>query len=120
MVFLCAIVPEAGRSVVDARAANPDDPTFGAQALDEEGRLRPPSVETAEPFRPDGWPLGTPAAYICCREDRWASGHGRWQTCSSVRRQWMLHGSHSPFPSRPAVLADVLHRRANSELSAWA
>lgn len=150
MVFLCAIVPEPGRSVVDARAANPDDPTFGAEALDEKGRLRPPSVETArqtlyadcddvtvrwatdrlepqglavmtEPFPASGWPPGMPAAYVSCSEDRWVPPERARQMAGSLldATPVELPGSHSPFLSRPAELADVLHRLAIDQLSAW-
>lgn len=151
MVFLCAAIPEVGCSVVDARAANPDDPTFGTEALDDEGRLRPPPVETArqtlygdcdeatvawataqlepqglalmtEPFPADGWPAGTPAAYVSCSEDRWVPPERARQMAGSVRGMTPveLPGSHSPFLSRPADLADVLHRLATDELRAWA
>jgi pimeloyl-ACP methyl ester carboxylesterase len=151
VVFLCALVPEAGRSVIDARAANPDDPTFGAEAFDEQGRLRPPSVETArqtlygdcdeatvawatdrlepqslavmtEPFPAGGWPLGTPAAYVCCSEDRWVPPEQARQMAGAQLGATVveLPGSHSPFLSRPAELAEVLHRLAISEMAGWA
>jgi Alpha/beta hydrolase family len=151
MVFLCAIVPETGRSVIDARAANPDDPTFGAEAIDEQGRLRPPSVETArqtlygdcdkatvawatarlepqgltvmtQPFPAGGWPLGLQAAYVCCSKDRWVPPEQARQMAGAQlgATPVELPGSHSPFLSRPAELAEVLHRLAVSEMPAWA
>ena len=150
MVFLCAIVPKAATSVIDSRAANPDDPTFGAEAFDEEGRLRPPSLETArqtlygdcdeatvrwatvrlepqglpvmtESFPADGWPLGTPAAYVCCSDDRWMPPERARQMAGAQlgATPVELPGSHSPFLSRPAELAEVLHRLGRGELPAW-
>jgi pimeloyl-ACP methyl ester carboxylesterase len=75
-----------------------------------------------EPFPLDGWPPGTPAAYICCTEDRWVPPERARQMANLQlgATPVELPGSHSPFLSHPAVLADVLHRLANSDLPAWA
>lgn len=137
MVFLGAMVPVPGRVYSEYLAENPDAVTFdgsvggtpGASGLsweaarhnffhdvDEETarrayeRLRPTSLTVFTEMCPiDQWP-DVPSTYILMKDDR-AVGQ-EWSR--RVVRQRIhadlieLPGSHSPFYSRPAELADVL------------
>jgi pimeloyl-ACP methyl ester carboxylesterase len=147
LVFLCALVPLFGRSLLDQVAAEPGiydsvqrghpgritDPD-GATWLRDEGTARdifyhdcaPDDVrrafarlkrQAAAPRREacplSAWPPGE-RAYILCREDRAISP--AWSRRVAGERLGVepieLGGSHSPFVSQPATLADVLDRLA--------
>jgi pimeloyl-ACP methyl ester carboxylesterase len=138
MVFLGAMVPVPGRVYAEYLAENPDAITFDAQAgggtpgasglsweaarhgffhdLDEETarrafeRLRPTSMTVFTETCPiDRWP-DVPSTYILMTEDH-AVGQ-EWSRRVAKERinadLIELPGSHSPFYSRPAELADVL------------
>jgi alpha/beta hydrolase family protein len=77
-------------------------------------RLRPQSAAPRREACPlTGWPPGE-RAYILCREDRAISP--AWSRRVAKERLGVepieLGGSHSPFVSQPATLADVLDRLA--------
>ena len=147
LVYLCAIVPEFGRSLTDQVAADPAlyDPVLrahpgrltapdgttmvrdAAAARDvfyhdctpadvawAFARLRPQAAAPRrEPCPLTAWPAGE-KAYILCTEDRAVSPI--WSRRVARERLGVepieLEGSHSPFISRPEVLAGVLDRVA--------
>ena len=76
--------------------------------------LRPQAAAPRrEPCPLEAWPA-VEAAYILCRDDRAIAP--AWSRCVARERLGVdpieLDGSHSPFISRPSVLADVLDRLA--------
>jgi pimeloyl-ACP methyl ester carboxylesterase len=84
-------------------------------------RLEPQGLAVmTEPFPADGWPLGTPAAYVCCSDDRWMPPERARQMAGALlgATPVELPGGHSPFLSCPAQLAEVLHRLGRGELLA--
>lgn len=145
LVYLCALVPVPGSSLMDQLATEdmldvgyaaglgePDsegrrrwadeelardfmyadcDPEATARAV---ARLRPQAqAPYARPCSLDALP-GTPASYIICSEDRlvkpdWSESVARERLDADLVE---LPGSHSPFLSRPADLASVLHDAA--------
>jgi pimeloyl-ACP methyl ester carboxylesterase len=147
LVFLCAQVPEFGRSLFDQVQANPelyhpvsrthpgrltaDDGTvtFRDEAAAHDvffqdctpadvswafARLRPQAAAPRREVCPlSSWPPGD-RAYILCREDHAISP--AWSRRVARERLGVepieLGGSHSPFISQPAALADVLDRLA--------
>jgi hypothetical protein len=77
-------------------------------------RLRPQAgAPRREPCPLTSWPPGD-RAYILCREDHAISP--AWSRRAARERLGVeaieLEGSHSPFLSRPATLAEVLDRLA--------
>jgi pimeloyl-ACP methyl ester carboxylesterase len=147
LVYLCALVPELGRSLTDQlredtemlnpvylKALGKTDELRRRAWVDEElarsllfgdtddevaratfERLRPQALYPyAKPFS-----LGSFAAvastYIVCADDRLVSP--QWSKRIAHDRLGAelveLPGSHSPFLSRPAHLADVLHGLAD-------
>jgi pimeloyl-ACP methyl ester carboxylesterase len=138
MVFLGAMVPVPGRVYGDYLAQNPDAVTFtndfetgemNSSGLSWEAardgfyndvpedvarrawdRLRPTALTVFTEQCPiDRWP-DVPSTYILMTEDRavgpeWSRRVARERLGSDAIE---LPGSHSPFLSRPAVLADVL------------
>ena len=147
LVYLCAIVPEFGRSLADQVAADPDlyDPVTrthpgrltaadGTTTLRDAAaardifyqdctpddvawafaRLRPQAAAPRrEPCPLEAWPA-VETAYVLCRDDHAISP--LWSRRVARERLGVepieLEGSHSPFISRPAVLAGVLDRLA--------
>jgi pimeloyl-ACP methyl ester carboxylesterase len=147
LVYLCAIVPEFGRSLADqvaddaalydpvlrahpGRLTAPDGTTTFRDAAAARdifyqdctpddvawafARLRPQAVAPRlEPCPLEAWPA-VETAYVLCREDHAISP--RWSRRVARERLGVepieLDGGHSPFISRPAVLAGVLHRLA--------
>ena len=147
LIFLCAIVPDFGRSLLDQVAAEPElyrsghpraprahDRPDGATWFRDEAaardvfyhdctaadvdwafaRLRRQAVAPRrEPCPLSAWPTGE-RAYILCREDRAISS--AWSRRVARERLGVepieLDGSHSPFISRPPILAGVLDRLA--------
>ncbi|HEY1280823.1 MAG TPA: alpha/beta hydrolase [Acidimicrobiales bacterium] len=138
LVYLCAVIPEPGRSLADQFQTDPDlspirhagvshdsgrivfsrraaidlfyhdcDPAVAAWAA---SRVRPqaatPTTETTPlEARPD-----VPSSYILCTGDR-AVNPTRSRALARDRlgvSAIELPGGHSPFLSRPAVLAHVL------------
>ena len=138
MVFLGAMVPVPGRVYADYLAENPDAVTFtndfetgemNSSGLSWEAardgfyndvpedvarrawdRLRPTALTVFTEQCPiDRWP-DVPSTYILMTEDRavgpeWSRRVARERLGSDAIE---LPGSHSPFLSRPAVLADAL------------
>jgi pimeloyl-ACP methyl ester carboxylesterase len=143
LVYLCAMVPDIGRSVFDQMSdelemLNPvayeqglsepdeqlrqvwidlnlacamfygdcDEPTTKA-AID---RLRPQSAYPAlQPFSLTEFPA-VPTTYVVCSDDQilrpeWSRHTARQRLGADLIE---LPGDHSPFYSRPSVLADVL------------
>jgi pimeloyl-ACP methyl ester carboxylesterase len=138
MVFLGAIVPKEGLAGWEVAADNAYSNAAGGRSeVDDEGRLVvPPDLaqeilfadadpETAdwakshlqaqgsgpmtEPFPVGGWPAGVPCSYILMTDDRITEPRWARQIAQSVGTTAIeLPGSHSPFLSRPALLADTL------------
>jgi hypothetical protein len=138
MVFLGAIVPKEGLAGWEVAADNPySDAAGGRSKVDDVGRLVvPPDLaqeilfadadpETAEwakshlqaqgsgpmieAFPGGGWVAGVPSSYILMTEDRitepaWARRIAQSLGTTAIE----LPGSHSPFLSRPGLLADTL------------
>jgi pimeloyl-ACP methyl ester carboxylesterase len=142
LVYLCAVVPLVGSSVIEQLASEPDMilPQFyaGLGELDEQMRTPFADLELArEVFYADCTDSVATAAvarltpqsalpsslcftlsefpsvrttYVMCSEDRavgsdWSRRVARERLHADLVE---LPGSHSPFYSRPAVLADVL------------
>jgi Alpha/beta hydrolase family len=148
LVFLCALIPEFGRSLADQVVADPE--LYGPALRSHPGRvigpdgivsfrdeaaardvffhdctpedvrwafarLRPQAAAPRrEPCPLSAWPTGE-RAYILCREDRAISP--AWSRRAARERLSVepieLDGSHSPFVSRPSILAGVLDRLAH-------
>jgi hypothetical protein len=147
LVFLCALVPEFGRSFFDQVRADPDlyhpvsrshpgrlTADDGTVTFRDEAALRDVFYQDCSPedvrwafarMRPQAaaprrevcpltdWPPGD-RAYILCREDNAVAP--AWSRRVARERLGVepieLDGSHSPFISQPATLADVLDRLA--------
>lgn len=137
LVFLHALLPQPGKSVVDQLGAEPDmfnPEMFAAKApfWEDEGvavgfllhdcppelareafrRLRPePGVLGSEATPLGAWP-GVPSAYIVCTDDRTATP--TWARRAARERLGVdpieIPGGHCPFLSRPGHLAEVLER----------
>ena len=135
MVFLAALIPRPGISIIDQHRADPSmfNPAWvGQNPMDDEVALEfvfhdcPPSrLEWAlstriyfyakrtieEPCPLTTWPP-VPATYVVCAEDRTITP--AWQRRAA--REWLgvepveLPGGHCPHVSQPGVLADVLDR----------
>jgi pimeloyl-ACP methyl ester carboxylesterase len=137
LVFLCALIPEPGKSLIDQgfdwRAGDPSEwqisnddgsfsirpEVFGTQfAQDVEPALLPEMIgqlcrQSRTPFV-SPCPLQTlpklPCRYVLCREDRIVSPD--WSRRAARAQLGVdpieLPGSHCPMTSRPAELADVL------------
>jgi pimeloyl-ACP methyl ester carboxylesterase len=147
LVYLCAMIPDIGRSLAEQLSDEPDmlNPVYvdGLSALDEQlrqgwtdldaarevfygdcseqiaqaaiNRLRPQSVYPAiQPCSLAEHPT-VPTTYIVCKDDqmlrpKWS----RWAVRERLTAELVeLPGGHSPFYSRPAVLAGVLLGLAN-------
>jgi pimeloyl-ACP methyl ester carboxylesterase len=138
MVFLGAIVPKEGMAGWEVAADNAYSNAAGGRSkVDDEGRLViPPDLaqevlfadadpETAEwakshlqaqgsgpmvePFPAGGWPAGVPSSYILMTDDRITEPGWARRIAQSIGTTAIeLPGSHSPFLSRPALLADTL------------
>lgn len=137
LVFLHALLPRPGQSVVNQLAAEPDmfnPKMFAARALfwedeavairfllhdcpaeiahDALRRLRPePGVLVSEVTPLQAWP-DVPCAYIVCTDDRTATP--AWARRAARERLGVepieIPGGHCPFLSRPRQLADALDR----------
>jgi pimeloyl-ACP methyl ester carboxylesterase len=135
MVFLGALVPVPGRTHAEDLAGNPDAVVFdadrgtpGPSGLSWEAaqygfyadcdestarrayeRLRPtPLVVFTEPCPIDAWP-DVPSTYIVMSDDRAVGPAWSRRAATMIGADLIeLDGSHSPFYSRPAELADVL------------
>ena len=133
MVFLAALVPRPGLSIIEMARADPSmfnpawagkNPTDDQVALDFVFHDCPPEClawalstrvffyakrALEEPCPLKAWP-SVPASYIACAEDRTLTP--AWQ--ARVAREWLgvepivLPGGHSPHVSRPGALADAL------------
>jgi pimeloyl-ACP methyl ester carboxylesterase len=146
LVYLCAVVPEVGKSVYGQLADEPEMADLGYHAGCTEpdaqlrmrfvdlalfrewacadcddtvvqtafGQLRPQSMYSATlPFSLAQFP-SVPCTSVICSEDRvlgreWAERIARDRLGAELVE---LPGSHSPFLSRPAAVADVLLRVA--------
>lgn len=142
LVYLCAMIPDIGRSLADQLSDEPDmlNPVYvdGLSALDEQlrqgwtdldaarevfygdcseqiaqaaiNRLRPQSVYPAiQPCSLAEFP-SVKTTYVVCSDDQmlrpeWSRRTARQRLGAELIE---LPGDHSPFYSRPAVLADVL------------
>ena len=135
MVFLGALVPAPGSTHAEDLAEHPgavvfdaDRGTPGPSGLSWEAarhgfyadcdeatarrayeRLRPtPLVVFTEPCPLDSWP-DVPSTYIVMRDDGAVGPEWSRQAATRIGADLVeLEGSHSPFYSRPAELADVL------------
>jgi pimeloyl-ACP methyl ester carboxylesterase len=137
MVFLAALIPRPGVSIIEQLRADPSmlNPEWiGKNSMVDEVALQfvyhdcPPSRLTwalstrvhfyakramEEPCPLSTWPA-VPAAYIACADDRILSP--AWQRKAS--RDWLgieaveLPGGHCPHVSRPELVADVLEQIA--------
>lgn len=135
MVFLAAVIPRPGVSIIDQFRADPSmfNPAWaGKNPLEDEAALEfcfhdcPPSrLEWAlstrvyfyarrameEPCPLMTWPA-VPAEYIVCAEDRTITPE--WQRRAARERLGVepieLPGGHCPNVSRPEELADALER----------
>ena len=138
MIFLCANVPVPGVSYEDYLVRYPDAVIMPPMTFDEQGRLTVPWAAAREIFYGDCeellareawehlvpsaaliankeqcplqvWP-DVPTRYILCADDRVIGPD--WSRRVSVERLGgpaiELPGSHSPFLSRPELLANVL------------
>ena len=135
MAFLAAFVPRPGLSVIDLRRADPSlfNPAWvGKNPMDDEVAIEfvfhdcpPEHLEWAmgtrilfyakraieEPYPLTTWP-SVPASYIACADDRTITP--AWQR--KAAREWLgvepveLPGGHAPHVNQPEVLADVLDR----------
>jgi pimeloyl-ACP methyl ester carboxylesterase len=137
LIFLHALLPQPGRSVLDQHRAEPDmfnPEIFTAQAPfweDEAVALRfllhdcPPEVarDAFRRLRPEPGVLGrevtplrawpdVPCAYIVCADDRTA--RPAWARRAARERLGVepteIPSGHCPFLSRPEQLAEALHR----------
>jgi pimeloyl-ACP methyl ester carboxylesterase len=142
LVYLCALVPNPGRSFVDqmgeedmldrsylAGMSGPDvegrrawiDEDLARQVLFGDcpedvaqsafNRLRPQAVTPYSQICPLDDLSTTPSTYVVCNEDRlvnpdWSRTVARHRLNADIIE---LPGSHSPFLSRPAELAALLH-----------
>jgi pimeloyl-ACP methyl ester carboxylesterase len=141
MVFLAALVPRPGMSIIDEHQADPSmfnpawvgqDPRDEQVALDFVYHDCPPArlpwaLSTRvvfyakralqEPCPLKAWPP-VPSAYIMCSDDRTLTPG--WQRRVARERlgvvPFELPGGHSPHVSRPEALADVLERAAGDEV----
>jgi pimeloyl-ACP methyl ester carboxylesterase len=137
LVFLHALLPRPGQSVVDQLRAEPDmfnpemltatvpfweDEAVATHFLlhdcppevarDAFRRLRPePGVLGSEVTPLPAWPA-VPSAYIVCADDRTATP--TWARRAARERLGVepieLPGGHCPFLSRPGPLAEALER----------
>ena len=140
LVFLCAAMPDPGRSFVDQWQTDPDMLGLGFADFDVEAdnegkltemaadlfyndcppdvvagavpRLRRQAVLPVTEVTPlTSWP-DVERTYVLCRDDH--AIQAEWSRRTARRRLGVdpveLPGSHSPFLSRPAELADVLAR----------
>ncbi len=135
MVFLAALIPRAGISIMEQFRSDPSmfnpawvgkDPMVDEVALEFVYHDCPPDrlawvLSTrvcfyakramVEPCPLTNWP-SVPATYIACAEDRTLTPE--WQRRAA--REWLgiepieLPGGHCPHVSRPETLADVLER----------
>lgn len=105
--------PETAKAVL---CGDCDDDTVAWLAA----RLRPQGVAVmTEPFPDDGWPAGVRSAFICCDDDPVQLVEtARAQSAPFGVEPLVLPGSHSPFLSRPAELADALVALLDDE-SRW-
>jgi pimeloyl-ACP methyl ester carboxylesterase len=142
LVFLCALIPEPGKSFVDQLAVEPEmllpDYVKGLSEPDAQNRTQWIDFEIAreslypdcdpadaraafDRLRPQGragysqpCPLAAlpdvPTTYVCCTDD--ALVNPAWGRVAPKQRLGvdpvLLPGSHSPFLSRPADVAEVL------------
>ncbi|HEU5179869.1 MAG TPA: alpha/beta hydrolase [Candidatus Polarisedimenticolia bacterium] len=139
MVFLAALIPRPGRSVLELVRDDPSmfNPGWVGRSPNEDGVARefvfhdcpPERIEWAmstrilfyatralgEPCPLKAWPT-VPASYIACADDRTIAP--AWQ-CRAAR-EWLgvepvvLPGGHCPHVSRPGALADALERVADA------
>lgn len=137
MVFLAALVPRPGLSVMDQFRADPSilNPAWvGKNPMEDEVALEfcfhdcpPERLEWAlstrllfyakrameEPCPLRAWPA-VPATYVVCADDRTVTP--AWQR--KAAREWLrvepveIAGGHCPNVGRPEILADVLDRLA--------
>lgn len=148
MVFLCAAIAEevpAGQPAPEAKEGERPPGVAGGR-LDEQGRLvlgaddaiaafyQDCDEETAawavshlqpqgtwvirEPFPTGAWPVGVPAAYILCKEDRvFPPERARAMAALAGVEPIELPGGHSPFLSQPTALVDTLEHLASFDES---
>jgi pimeloyl-ACP methyl ester carboxylesterase len=119
LVYLCALLPIPGTSVAQQMSEDPEmlDPDYpkGLSAKDSEGRrtwidIRP---QATNPYRLPCSLAELPAVastYVVCTEDRivnpeWSRRIAHERLGADVIE---MPGSHSPFLSRPKVLAELL------------
>lgn len=133
MVFLAAVVPRPGQSVMDQFRSDPSmmNPAWvGKNPMDDDVALEftlhdcpPERLEWAlstralfyakramqEPCPLESWP-SVPASYIVCAEDRTVTPLWQRKTAREFLgvEPFELPGGHCPNISRPEVLADVL------------
>jgi pimeloyl-ACP methyl ester carboxylesterase len=146
LVYLCAMVPDIGRSVFDQLGDEMEmlNPAYqeGLSVPDEQlrqvwidhdiaramfygdcdelaakaelDRLRPQSAYPAlQPFQLAEF-ASVPTTYVVCSEDQILRPEWSRQTADRLGAELIeLPGDHSPFYSRPSVLADVLLGLAN-------
>jgi pimeloyl-ACP methyl ester carboxylesterase len=143
MIFLAALIAEEPSDEVPAAGQPAAPPAGGGRGkFDEQGRLYftpedaaaafysdcdeettawavahlvPQGVKVIrEPFPKGGWPAGTRAAYILCKEDAVVSAErAREMAVDRVGVEPVeMSGGHSPFLSQPVALVDVLEHLA--------
>jgi pimeloyl-ACP methyl ester carboxylesterase len=138
IVYLCALIPEAGWTVETSHQSAAADEDDGGMTVDEQGRLSSTRSFAERHFyndcsagqadwafarlRPQApiwtrpWPLerlpSVPNAYVVCAEDQMVDPD--WSRRTAPQRLGCvpaeMPGGHSPFLSRPAALAELLVR----------
>ena len=135
IIYLCAFIPSAGKSVSDLRRAAPNDllgpairrveggyefepnmaislffngcPNPAAHAAD----LRPDPVTPVQTALPD-LPASLPRAAIICDDDRAIAPAYQAQMAAGMPQHHLPCG-HAPFYAAPEVLAQTLHDLAD-------
>jgi hypothetical protein len=84
-------------------------------------RLAPQGTRVMQEAYPaDGWPEGLRSAFVCCSEDRFVPPEQARAVAAEFGVEPVeLPGSHSPFLSRPADLADALDGLARDPETRW-
>jgi pimeloyl-ACP methyl ester carboxylesterase len=134
LVYLAAFMPDAGESVISLMAQHPNGDIVGALRLDADGRstlvsavvgpllyndcddatvawanshLRPMLSESSESVRVAAWRT-IPSTYVVCGQDRVILPELQRVLAKRATHVVEWDTSHSPFASRPELVADLL------------